>query len=204
MYGIFNCVIEYIVSEFKQYEPMKLQMGSINLRWSREMASLSTASCDGMSSPLACVVWSSRFRILTIRDCCTSGPITAYVSAWRHESMGCVSYQSLFILLNLPSTDFLLQSIAAHVDVHIYHVLPEDFLHFQHLAVDRWHDWDYKNLTRTQPKRPLPSKILRQDTKYSANDRSVNYHWLSVSKRKFAFGGIFDFGPRRILAGHLL
>ena len=32
MYGIFNCVIEYIVSEFKQYEPMKLQIESINLR----------------------------------------------------------------------------------------------------------------------------------------------------------------------------
>ena len=58
------------------YEKIMPQNLFSSLLSSLSFSRLSRASCKGTSSPLVCVFWSSRLRMLTVRDFASSAPTT--------------------------------------------------------------------------------------------------------------------------------
>lgn len=89
------------------------------------------------------------------------------------------------ILLELPSTDFLLHRITAHVNVRVHLQRLEKPLHFLSVVINRRHDWNHENLPRTDPEWPFARKVFRQDRHEpleAPNNGTVDHDWPSSAR----------------------
>ena len=92
------------------------------------------------------------------------------------------------VLPLLTVADLPLHRVAALVRVHIELRLVKHTLHLIHIAICGRHDRNDKDLAGTQPERPFPGKMLRQDgheALEAADDCPMYHHRASPPRTRF-------------------
>lgn len=110
------------------------------------------------------------------------------------------------VLLQLTSSDLLLESVATQIHINVQALLVEDIPDLIGVVVDRRHNWNDQDLSRTEPERPLAGKVFSQNTKHAlkaAHDGTVDHYRARVASGELLRRVASIADTRLILACHV-
>ena len=104
----------------------------------------------------------------------------------------------------MPTTDLLLHGVTTDVDVHIQLVFTQDILQLMDIVIHGGHNRHNQNLARTNPKRPLATKVFDNNTEETfeaTNDRTMDDDRTGTTRSKLLVLTFLRLTP---LVGHVL